>query len=161
LRVLNAATALCWADDGQRTVPAAAGLVYLPVRRIGLRPVDPATLHVGYGAAVIETDDEPPAVTTLIDGHLVQARRHGAAGAYQFLDDAAALGVRPDTGITSVAEAWADRGHRERGTALLVKTAPGDVDVPAAALPGICRDHGLVVREGAGGLLPQPEIQAL
>jgi hypothetical protein len=158
---LIAATATEWVDDGHRAVPVAAGLVYLPVRRHGSRRVDAATLHVGYRAAVVETADEAPAIVALVDGHLVQARRHAAAvAAHRWMDDAAALRQVADgrtPGITAVAEAWESPGPPERGTAPLVETCP-DLDMSLARAGG---RQGLVVQEGVGGVLHLTEVQDL
>jgi hypothetical protein len=160
---LAAASAICWADDGRRAVPAAAALVYLPVRRHGVQPVDTDTLHVGYRVAVATHDTDPAAVAELVDGHLVQARRHAAiVAAAGWPDDAAALtklATGPTPGITAVADAWPHRTEpagRERGTALLV-----DADPTGAGLAALADEHRLSVPAGAGGLLPQADVQTL
>src|SRR5580704_4840510 len=89
---LIAATAVQWAAAGERLVPAATALVYLPVRRSGSSLLLPETLHVGYRVAVIDDPGESPGVAGLVDGHLVQGRRHAAALAvHGWEEDAAAL----------------------------------------------------------------------
>jgi hypothetical protein len=160
---LIAATAVQWADDGDRAVPIAAGLVYLPVQRAGTRLVSPETLHVGYRVAVLDDPAESPAVIDLIDGNLVQARRHAAALAVHcWLDDSAALRTwaAGDTpGISAVTAAWADRRIAERGIARVIETS-ADIQDGSISLPAASQRHGLSITHGVGGLLSPAEIQA-
>jgi hypothetical protein len=159
---LIAATAVTWAGVGDRAVPAAAGLVYLPVLRAGAMHVRAETLHVGYRVAVLDHPAESPEIVDLIDGHLVQGRRHAAALAvWRWPDDAVGLQAwaSGDTpGITAVSAAWAARPVAERGTAPVIETSgrPGG----SASLPAVGARQGLDIPEGPGGLLSQPEIQA-
>ena len=159
---LIAATAVQWAADGEHLVPAAMALVYLPVRRAGTRPLLPETLHVGYRVTVTDDPGESPDVVALIDGHLVQGRRHAAALAVHGWDEDAvvlrrwAAGETP--GITATETAWAEREAVERGTARLVETSR-DIEHPGP-LPVACRRHGLDITHGDGGLLGRAEIQA-
>lgn len=152
---LFAATAVQWADDGDRAVPMAAGMVYLPVHRTRTQQLDPATFHFGYRALALTGEADAPAIAEAVDGHLVQARRHAlAVAAHDYLDDAAGLlhwtSVHT-AGISSVADAWKARAERERGTALLVDTAH-DLIPREPKLSLACEVHGLTVAEGHGGL---------
>jgi hypothetical protein len=160
---LIAATAVQWAADGEHLVPAATALVYLPVRRAGTRPLLPETLHFGYRVTVIDDPRESPDVVALIDGHLVQGRRHAAVLAvHRWDEDAdmlrrwAAVGT---PGITATEAAWADRVAVERGTARLVETSR-DIGHASPLLPAACQGHGLGITHGDGGLLSLAEIQA-
>jgi len=161
---LVAATGVHWADDGDRAVPLAAGLVYLPVPRTGPLLIRPETLHVGYRVAVLDDPGDGPALVELIDGHLVQGRRHAAALAvYGWLDDAAALRswASGDTpGITAVAAACSGAATAERGIAPVIETPACGQDGMPLALPAVCAQRGLSITSGAGGLLGIPEIQA-
>lgn len=160
---LVAATAVQWASDGQQLVPAAMALVYLPVRRAGTRLLLPETLHVGYRVTVTDDPGESPDVVALIDGHLVQGRRHAAALAvHGWHEDAVVLrrwAVGETPGITATEVAWAEREAVERGTARLVETSR-DIEHPSPLLPAACRRHGLDITHGDGGLLSLAEIQA-
>lgn len=159
---LIAATAVQWAADGEQLVPAAMALVYLPVRRVGTRPLLPETLHVGYRVVVTGDPGDSPDVVALIDGHLVQGRRHAAALAVHGWDEDAVIlrrcAVGETPGITATETAWADRETVERGTARLVETSR-DIE-HATPLPTACRRHGLDITCGNGGLLRLAEIQA-
>jgi hypothetical protein len=160
---LIAATAVQWATDRERLVPAATALVYLPVRRSGSSPLLPETLHVGYRVAVIDDPCQSSDVAALIDGHLVQGRRHAAALAvHGWKEDAAVLrtwaaGQAP--GITAAAEALASQEAAERGTARLIETSR-DIEHASPLLPDACHRHGLDITLGDGGLLSPAEIQA-
>jgi hypothetical protein len=160
---LVAATAVQWADDGERAVPMAAAMLYLPVPRTGTREFEAATVHFGYRVVALERADDAPDVAAAVDGHLVQARRHAVAvAAHGYLDDARALSLwSPEhtAGITSVAEAWLDRSAVERKTAQPVETGE-DLHDQNPALSIVCQRHGLAVVEGAQGLLRTGEVQA-
>ena len=152
---LAASTAVQWADDGDRAVPMAAGMVYLPVHRTKTQLLDPARFHFGYRAFVLTHETDAPAIAEAIDGHLVQARRHAAAvAAHDYLDDAAGLLRWTSThtaGIASVAAAWEDRANPERSTAALIETAR-DLTPHEPKLTQACEAHGLKITEGYGGL---------
>jgi hypothetical protein len=160
---LIAVTAIHWAyDSADIRVPAATALVYLPVGRSGSRQVTPATLHVGYRVAVISDPGESPDVVGMVDGHLVQARRHATLlGAYQWAHDAA--GLEPHTvgdtpGIIAATAALTGQSGAERGTASLVDVSR-DLD-PVGLLAITCGRHGLDITFGDAGLLAAEEVQA-
>lgn len=160
---LIAATAVHWAyDTADVRVPAATALVYLPVSRSGSRQVTSSTLHVGYRVAVISDPGESPDVASMVDGHLVQGRRHATLlGAYRWAHDAAGLEAHAtgDTpGITAVTAALAAQGAAERGTAPLVDVSRDPN--PGGPLAVVCGRHGLDIAFGDGGLLAAEEVQA-
>ncbi|GAB2880317.1 hypothetical protein [Streptomyces mayteni] len=119
--------AMQWVDDGTAGVPASVAVVFLPVRRTQAVQLTPQTLHFGYRLAVAERNDDAPELLRLIDGILVQGRRHAAGIAWHsFADDlhvTQALAIERLPGFTALGEAWRDRSQRERGTAPLVDTA--------------------------------------
>ena len=152
---LAASTAVQWADDGDRAVPMAAAMVYLPLHRTKARQLDPATFHFGYRAFVLTAETDAATIAAAIDGHLVQARRLAVVvAAHDYLDDAAGLLQWTSThtaGIASVAAAWENRASTERGTAALLETAR-DLTPHEPKLFQACEVHGLAVTEGYGGL---------
>lgn len=160
---LIAATAVQWAANGRRLVPAAAALVYLPVRPHHSLLLLPETLHIGYRVAVAGDPAEAVGLVTLIDGHLVQGRRHATVLAvHDWKEDADELGTwaaGETPGITAVAAALASREPAERGTAQVTDTSR-DIAAPTATLPEACDRHGLDITLGDGGLLSLAEARA-
>jgi hypothetical protein len=160
---LIAAAAVQWATEGERFVPAATALIYLPVCRHGSSLLLPETLHAGYRVAVIDGPGESPDAVALIDGHLVQGRRHATALAvHDWEEDASLLltfaaGETP--GITAVAAALATWEPAERGTAQMVDTAR-DIEHATPVLPEACHRHGLGITVGDGGLLSLADTRA-
>lgn len=128
--------AMQWVDDGTAAVPASAAAVFLPVKRTQAVQVTPQTLHFGYRLAVAERHEDAPELLRLIDGILVQGRRHAAGIAWHsFADDlhvTQALATERLPGFAALGDAWRDRSQRERGTAPLVDTA---TDLGMYALP--------------------------
>jgi hypothetical protein len=124
---LVAGLAMQWADDGENAIPISAGAVFLPVKRTQLTRVEPSTLHYGFRVAVAHGPGDAFALLRLMDGILVQGRRHAAALAWHaFQDDlhvTRTLSTERLPGFTAVGAAWTDRVRRERGTAPLVDTA--------------------------------------
>jgi hypothetical protein len=123
----------------------------------------PETLHVGYRVAVIDDPGESLDVADLIDGHLVQGRRHAAALAvHGWGEDASLLrmwaaGETP--GIIAATAALVSQEAAERGTAQLMDTSR-DIEHASPLLTDACHRHSLDITLGDGGLLNPAEIQA-
>ncbi|GAA2136777.1 hypothetical protein GCM10009760_16530 [Kitasatospora kazusensis] len=153
-----------WADNGSQAVPVAAAAVFLPVHRTATVLVDLPTLHFGYRVLATEGDREAPELVAFLDGVLVQGRRDSAGLAWHsFADDVGALltyapGRMP--GITAVADGWADRSARERGTAQLTDTAD-DSGLSGWSVNAVCRESDLDCPTGDNGILAPAEIQRL
>jgi hypothetical protein len=104
-----------WPDatSGQ-ALPVTAAVVYLPLHRTRPVTVTAQTLTFGFRAASASDPAEVPAVATVTDLDLMQARRHAAIlTGYQLLNDLSALqqansagGMR---GLAAVASDWANR----------------------------------------------------
>jgi hypothetical protein len=158
---LVAATAVLWAADGDRPVPAASALVYLPVpRHRGGRLLQPETLHIGYRVTIIDDPADSPAAADMIDRHLVQGRRHAAALAVHGWDRDALLlsewAVADTPGIAAVAGILSGQ-ETERGTAPLFDTSR-DIAHSAPLLRDGAYRHCVHVTSGEGGLLSTDEI---
>jgi hypothetical protein len=104
-----------WPDaiSGQ-TMPVTAAVVYLPLHRTRPVTVTAQTLTFGFRATTASDPAEAPAVATVADLDLMQARRHAAIlTGHLLLNDLSALqhagrtaGLR---GLTAVASDWASR----------------------------------------------------
>jgi hypothetical protein len=104
-----------WPDvtSGQ-AMPAAAAVVYLPLHRTRPVTVTAQTLTFGFRAATVSDPAEVPAVATVADVDLMQARRHAAIlTGYRLPNDLSALQHADTTaglrGLTAVASDWANR----------------------------------------------------
>jgi hypothetical protein len=109
---------------GDRLAPAAAAIVYLPLRRTGVVTVTGQTLAFGFRAAAVDDDADRAEVAAVADLDLMQARRHAAVLAgYLLADDLAALrradGTTAWRGLAAVAGDWALRGPAAGRAALL------------------------------------------
>jgi hypothetical protein len=104
-----------WPDAiNSHAAPAAAAVVYLPLHRTRPVTVTAHTLTFGFRTASASDPAEVPAVATVADLDLMQARRHAAIlTGYHLLNDLSAL-QHADTatglrGLTAVASDWANR----------------------------------------------------
>jgi hypothetical protein len=125
---LLAAFALQWADrPAAGPLLVAAATVYLRVRKHGSAiAVGPDALSIGFRANVVEDPADVPALIGLVDRALTRARRHAVIVAGHRLDGdlsrVTGLSRVPLRGAAGVLAAWANRGARERGLALMVDT---------------------------------------
>jgi hypothetical protein len=117
-----------WPDATSGQAITAAAVVYLPLHRTRPITVTAQTLTFGFRAASASNPAEVPAVATVADLDLMQARRHAAIlTGYHLPNDLSALqhantaaGLR---GLTAVASDWGTR-----------KPAPGCADLFDCAL---------------------------
>lgn len=156
--------AMHFADGGQDTAPVSAAAVFLPVHRTRQTTIAPETLHFGFRLAVADHPGDGPELLRLVDRILVQGRRMAAALAWHsFPDDLhvmRALAAERLPGVTSVGEAWQDRGQRERGCAPLVDTAE-DLDPSATLAADAGLEHGIAPGERLLALQRPDAIQRL
>jgi hypothetical protein len=123
-----AAFAVEWADrPDAEPLPVGAATVYLRVRKHGTAlHICPGTLSIGFRASIIDRAADVPDLLALVDRALTRARRHAVIVAGHRLDGdlrrLAALSSVPMRGAAGVLAAWANRGNRERGVALMVDT---------------------------------------
>jgi hypothetical protein len=135
-----------WPDatSGQ-AMPAAAAVVYLPLHRTRPVTVTAQTLTFGFRAATASDPAEVPAVATVADLDLMQARRHAAVlTGYHLTNDLFALqdadSVAIHRGLAAVASDWS---HRESapGRAALFDCG---LDLPRGlSLEQACRQAGV------------------
>jgi hypothetical protein len=118
-----------WTDQpaAAESVPVAASLVYLRVRRRGsTQQISDDTLSIGFRTAVIEDGTEVPDLLTMADRALTRARRHAAIMAGHWLSaDLDRLNTRaavPLRGVDGVLSAWSDRTGKQRGVAVMIDT---------------------------------------
>nr|WP_221375094.1 hypothetical protein [Actinoplanes polyasparticus] len=118
-----------WTDEPEtsETLPVAASLVYLRVRRRGsTQTVSDDTLSIGFRTAVIEDRAEVPDLLTVADRALTRARRHAVIMAGHWLrSDLDRINARtavPLRGVDGVLSAWADRAEKQRGVAVMIDT---------------------------------------
>ena len=100
---------------GDRQVPAAVAMVYLPLHRTQAMSVTEQTLTFGFRAASAGEPADLPALAMVADLDLMQARRHAAVLAGHLLaGDLAALRQAGDAaalrGLAAVEHEWAARG---------------------------------------------------
>lgn len=118
---------------------ACVALVYLRVEPARTMRVEPATLPVGFRAAVRSEGDDPAELLGVLDGALVGALRHARVLAGRQLGpslarlDALAPGRR--RGITSTFAAWGARAEDVRGRARLRDTADQATSSPVDPRP--------------------------
>ncbi|AJC58585.1 hypothetical protein [Streptomyces sp. 769] len=125
------AVSMIWADAGEEPIIMGAAAVFLQIHRTRSLPVTPSLAHFGYRVLVPETLDENIAILTRLDTILVQARREAQVIAWHHaVDDLHLLCRQAEAvtdsrypGVSAIAEAWQDRGHREPSTARCVDTA--------------------------------------
>jgi hypothetical protein len=115
-------------------LPVGAATVYLRVRKHGSAlDIGPDTLSIGFRATVIDYAADVLDLLALVDRALTRARRHAVIVAgHRFEGDLSRMTLLssvPMRGAAGVLAAWADRGNRERGVALMV-----DTDVEACAV---------------------------
>jgi hypothetical protein len=135
-----------WPDaTSGEAVPVAAAVVYLPLHRTRPVTVTAQTLTFGFHAASASDPAQAPAVATVADLDLLQARRHAAIlTGYHLLNDLSALqqantaaGLR---GLTAVASDWGNR-KPTAGRADLFDCGPDLPDGPP--LDQACQQAGI------------------
>ncbi|MBX6357111.1 MAG: hypothetical protein IRZ05_14820 [Micromonosporaceae bacterium] len=148
---------------GELALPTAAAAVYLRLPRGQLFRSQPlavtdTTVRFGFHAVAADDPADVPAVVSMVDRLLVQARRRAVILAgHGFADElarlTAAAGGRPTPGITAVAARW-QHNQPEPGTARFLDTAPGP-HPPPALLSAVCAEHRLVGLPPDSPPLPQ------
>ena len=136
------------AAAGGRPAAAAVAIVYLPLHRTQAVSVTEQTLTFGFRAASTDNAQEAPALATVADLDLMQARRHAAVLAgYQLTGDLAALRQASDAaalrGAAAVEHEWAARGKATGRAA----TFDCGLDLPGCPpLEQACQQAGIATR---------------
>ncbi|HEY5989687.1 MAG TPA: hypothetical protein VIV12_25395, partial [Streptosporangiaceae bacterium] len=149
---LAAFTTGCTAK-GNRLVPSAVAIVYLPLHRTQAVSVTEQTLTFGFRAASTDDPADLPALAALADFDLMQARRHAAVLAgHRLVSDLAALQQPGDAvalrGLAAVEREWAARGK----VAGRAATFDCGLDLPGApSLELACQEAGIDAGPGADG----------
>ena len=133
---------------GDRQVPVAVAMVYLPLHRTQVMSVTEQTLTFGFRAASADDPADLPALAMVADLDLMQARRHAAVLAGHLLaSDLAALQVGNAAlrGLAAVEREWAARGK----VAGRAATFDCGLDLPQApSLDLACQQAGIAAGSG-------------
>ena len=135
---------------GDRLVPSAVAIVYLPLHRTQAMSVTEQTLTFGFRAASTGDPADLPALAAVADLDLMQGRRHAAVLAGHLLaDDLAALQQPGDAaalrGLAAVEREWAARGK----VAGRAATFDCGLDLPQApSLDLACQQAGIAAGSG-------------
>jgi hypothetical protein len=134
---------------GDRQVPSAVAMVYLPLHRTQAMSVTEQTLTFGFHAGSTGDPADLPALAAVADLDLMQARRHAAVLAGHLLaSDLAALqaGNAALRGLAAVEREWAARGK----VAGRAATFDCGLDLPQApSLDLACQQAGIAAGPGA------------
>ncbi len=138
---------------GDRLVPSAVAIVYLPLHRTQAMNAAEQTLTFGFRAASTGDPADLPALAVLADLDLMQARRHAAVLAGHLLaDDLATLQQPGDAaalrGLAAVQREWVARGKGVGRAA----TFDCGLDLPRTpSLELACQQAGIAADSGADG----------
>ena len=123
--------------------PAAIAFAYLPLRRSRTVTVTEDTLAFGFRAASAASDDDLPALASVADLDLLQARRHARFLAGHALSDSVRalrrhVPITGARGLAAVEADWDPGRARARGKAEMIDSCTDGGDLAVA-----CRNAGI------------------